>query len=178
MGYWEWQVRSPSPYDHSPYLSSSRRLYTLIGHRGEISNAVFNFSGSLIATASMDHTCKLWDSASGRIITTLRGHKDEVLDISFDTTGQRLATASADGTCSCMSHHMFTCDPPGTARVYDSATHNCLANMCGHKGEISKVIFCPHGNRLLTVSSDKTARLWDTVTGDCVQVRKATPPCM
>ena len=75
----------------------SRRLFTLIGHRAEISNAVFNFSGSVIATGSMDHSCKLWDSGSGRIITTLRGHKDEVLDVSFDMTGQRLATASADG---------------------------------------------------------------------------------
>lgn len=74
-----------------------RRLYTLIGHRGEISNAVFNYSGSLIATASMDHTCKLWDASSGRIVATLRGHEDEVLDVCFDTTGQHLATASADG---------------------------------------------------------------------------------
>lgn len=78
-----------------------------------------------------------------------------------------------------MSHvRVMPFAPSGTARVYDSATHNCLANMSGHKGEISKVIFSPQGNRLLTVSSDKTARLWDAVTGDCVQVRQAhTPAC-
>lgn len=82
-------------------ISFSRRLFTLIGHRAEISNAVFNFSGSVIATGSMDHSCKLWDSETGRIITTLRGHKDEVLDVNFDMTGQRLATASADGEQVC-----------------------------------------------------------------------------
>lgn len=74
-----------------------RRLYTLIGHRGEISNAVFNFNGSMIATASMDQTCKLWETRNGKIVNTLRGHDDEVLDVAFDCTGQHLVTASADG---------------------------------------------------------------------------------
>ena len=48
----------------------------------------------LIATASMDHTCKLWDMVSGKDISTLRGHDDEVLDICFDATGQHLATTT------------------------------------------------------------------------------------
>ena len=52
---------------------TSRRLYTLIGHRAEISNALFNYDGSLIATGSMDQTCKLWDPRSrGKPVTTLR----------------------------------------------------------------------------------------------------------
>ena len=76
-----------------------RRKFTLIGHRSEISNAVFNYDNSLIATASMDQTSKLWDSRTGQVIATLRGHEDEVLDVAFDYTGLNLATASADGMC-------------------------------------------------------------------------------
>lgn len=34
-----------------------------------------------------------------------------------------------------------------------------------------QAIFNPQGTRILTASSDKTARLWDPITGDCVQVR-------
>lgn len=30
--------------------------------------------------------------------------------------------------------------------------------------------FNPKGNRILTASSDKTARLWDAATGHCLQV--------
>ena len=75
-----------------------RRKFTLIGHRAEISNAQFNYDSSLIATASMDQTAKLWDSRTGQIIATLRAHEDEVLDVTFDYTGMKLATASADGT--------------------------------------------------------------------------------
>lgn len=34
-----------------------RLLHTLIGHRGEISSAQFNWDCSLIVTGSMDKTC-------------------------------------------------------------------------------------------------------------------------
>ena len=46
-----------------------------------------------------------------------------MLDVAFDFTGQHLATASADGT----------------ARVYNAITHNCVAKLEGHEGEVSKV---------------------------------------
>ena len=42
-----------------------RRIQTLIGHKAEISSAQFNWDCSLIATGSMDKTCKLWDVGSG-----------------------------------------------------------------------------------------------------------------
>lgn len=49
-------------------------------------------------------------------------------------------------------------------------TGACHAILAGHEGEISKVAFNPQGSRILTASSDKTARLWETETGDCLQV--------
>ena len=63
------------------------------------------------------------DFFAGKCIGTLRGHDDEVLDVAFDFTGQYLLTASADGT----------------ARCYNSVTHNCVSKFEGHEGEISKV---------------------------------------
>lgn len=50
-------------------------------------------------------------------------------------------------------------------------TGACQSILIGHEGEISKVAFNPQGVRILTASSDKTARLWDAETGDCLQVR-------
>ncbi|XP_015759205.1 PREDICTED: dynein assembly factor with WDR repeat domains 1-like [Acropora digitifera] len=131
-----------------------RRVHTLIGHRGEISNAQFNFDSSFIVTGSMDKTCKIWDSRTGQCIGTLSGHDDEVLDVCFDYTGQYIATASADGT----------------GRVYNALTHHCMSKLEGHEGEISKITFSPQGRRCLTASSDKTARLWDPFSGKCMQV--------
>ena len=59
---------------------------------------MFNFDSKLIATASMDQTCRLWDMENGgRPVDTLSGHTDEILDVTFDLSGTKLATASADG---------------------------------------------------------------------------------
>ena len=41
-------------------------------------------------------------------------------------------------------------------QVYDTAT--------------GKYLLIPQGSRILTASSDKTARIWETETGDCLQV--------
>jgi WD40 repeat protein len=36
----------------------------------------------------------------------------------------------------------------------------------------AQVCFNPQGTRILTASSDKTAKLWEVETGDCMQVRR------
>ena len=40
----------------------------------------------------------------------------------------------------------------------------------GHENEISKIQFNPQGNKIITASSDKTCRVWNTDTGQEVQV--------
>ncbi len=46
------------------YISS--KIHTLIGHTAEVSSAQFNWDCSRIVTGSMDKTCKLWDTLSGK----------------------------------------------------------------------------------------------------------------
>ena len=46
-----------------------------------------------------------------------------MLDVTFDYTGQNVATASADGT----------------AKMFGTATQQCIVKMEGHSGEVSKV---------------------------------------
>uniref|UniRef100_A0A673H5C0 Dynein assembly factor with WD repeat domains 1 n=1 Tax=Sinocyclocheilus rhinocerous TaxID=307959 RepID=A0A673H5C0_9TELE len=130
------------------------KVHILTGHRGEISCVQFNWDCSLIVTASLDKTCKVWDTDSGQCLATLLGHNDEVLDVCFNSTGQLIATASADGT----------------SRVFSAETFQCLCQLEGHNGEISKVCFNPQGSRVLTASVDKTARVWHVNTGACLQV--------
>lgn len=53
----------------------------------------------------------------------------------------------------------------GTLRLCDISTQKCIYAMDGHVGEVSKVSFSPQGNRILSGSTDKTARVWNVVSG-------------
>lgn len=99
------------------------RVSVLIGHRSELSNCVYNFDCSLIASSSMDKTAKVWETRMNSCLATLRGHDDEVLDLTFDNNGKKLASASSDTT----------------ARVWDvTSDFQQLALMKGHREEVSK----------------------------------------
>lgn len=103
----------------------SRRTSVLLGHQEEISNCLYNFDESLIASCSLDKTAMIWDRRmTDSCLARLTGHEDEVLDLAFDNKGRKLATASSDTT----------------ARVWDLASGDFpqVAKMEAHQEEVSK----------------------------------------
>ena len=56
---------------------------------------------------------------------------------------------------------MVTGSSDKTCRVYNVATFACTGVLEGHEGEISKVIFNPQGDKILSAGFDKVARMWD-----------------
>lgn len=127
---------------------------TLSGHDAELSNCIWNFDCSMIATSSLDSTARIWDIRSAKTMHVINSHRDEVLDVCFDYPGRRLATASSD--C--------------TSRIFDVSTDFSLISiMSGHSDEVSRVRFSPAGNLLLTASGDRTARVWDIESAFCSQ---------
>jgi len=58
-----------------------------------------------------------------------------------------------------------------TARVHDAATGKVLATLAGHEGAVRMSQFSPDGTRIVTVSDDKTARVWDTATASYFNAR-------
>ena len=127
----------------------SRLIRTLTGHTGFVVGVAFSPDGTLLATASLDGTARLWEVASGVPIRTLTGHTHYVHEVAFSPDGTLLATASADGT----------------ARLWELASGNCLRTLTGHMKSVHEVAFCPDGTLLATASADKTARLWGVASG-------------
>jgi WD40 repeat protein/serine/threonine protein kinase len=116
--------------------------------------------GSRIATASGDHTARIWDAATGKPVATFRGHESEcppqpecqIVDIEFSPDGARAATGSSSGTA-----RIFTVETAAEVRV-----------LRGHKGTVFGLDYSPDGRRLATASVDGTARVWDVATGRIV----------
>ncbi|KAH9486362.1 F-box-like/WD repeat-containing protein TBL1Y [Psilocybe cubensis] len=107
-------------------------------------------------------------------IKTLVGHKDEINQIRVNPAGTRLASCSDDGTA-----HIWRVDNIDEAAdsIPGLSASDHGVSLKGHTHSVSTVGWCvdhPAGtNELLATSSfDCTARLWDSVTGECLHVFK------
>lgn len=120
----------------------------LRGHEGSI-NAMC-LSGTMLATASEDGTCRLWNTETRTLHAEMVGHAQYVNCVAIGE--QCVVTGSADKTI----------------RKWDLETGKCLTVFTGHSSVINQVIV--HENLLFSTSFDRTARQWCFMTGECLQV--------
>ncbi|WP_369259566.1 trypsin-like peptidase domain-containing protein [Streptomyces sp. R35] len=134
----------------SPRTAAALPLHRrLAGHTKYVWSVAYSPDGHTLATASADHTVRLWNVTTGKTRTTLTGHTDAVYAVAFSPDGHTLATASADTT----------------VRLWDVATGKTRTTLTGHTDAVYAVAFSPDGHTLATGSDDHTARLWDISTG-------------
>lgn len=141
---WDWLY---SAYSWNLQSSSLKPEYQG-SHTWYLTDIALSPDNQLTATASRDHTVRLWNKESGSELVVLRGHGDGVYGVAFDPGGDHLATASADQT----------------VRIWDLAKwrQNVLV---GHTGQVFGAVFSPDGHRVATTSEDGTIRIWDTTSG-------------
>ena len=71
-------------------------LWTGNGHDLQVNAVAFSPDGQLLASASDDHTVKLWRVSDGALLATLTGHYEEVTSVAFSHDGEMLASGSMD----------------------------------------------------------------------------------
>ncbi len=75
---------------NSDWLPAAPAKYTLVGHRDKINAVSFHPMYSIVASASVDATVKIWDWDSGDLERTLKGHTKAVTDCDYDSIGKAL----------------------------------------------------------------------------------------
>jgi WD40 repeat protein len=132
--------------------------YVLLeGHMGKLNSAAFSPDGELVATASADHTARIWDAKTGEPVAVLTGHEGEVRNATFSPDGQYVVTCSEEVTAN---------QPPDTtARIWNSRTGRLVTPLVGHTDSIAIAIFSPDGTRIATEAHDGTGEIWDVKSG-------------
>jgi WD40 repeat protein/transcriptional regulator with XRE-family HTH domain len=129
--------------------------------RGELYSIAFSPDGKQLATAGEAGLVTLWDAITGEALRTFTetGEPAAIYALSFSSDGTRLVSASADGS----------------VRVWDLATGQISLTILIQLTpppdtftifNIHDVAFSSDGTRLATVGPDKTAKVWDSVTGE------------
>jgi WD40 repeat protein len=64
---------------------------------GTINALAFSPKGELFASASADHSVKVWDSKTWKPLCSLVGHAAPVLAVAFSPDGKKIASMDAEG---------------------------------------------------------------------------------
>lgn len=139
--------------------NSSGCTLRLIGkhHDRGIRDVAWSPDNSMIASASSDHTVRVWDPKSGKECSVLEGHLDAVNSVTW-TTGGSIFSGSDDGT----------------VRQWDVAHGREKAVIEAHGGMVNCVRVSRSGHLLFTKAEDSQVRIWNTETLDLIAALQET----
>ncbi|MBZ5525403.1 MAG: WD40 repeat domain-containing protein [Acidobacteriia bacterium] len=115
---------------------TGRELLALAGHTSSVASVAVSPNGKMAATASWDHTVKIW---------SLGGHRDAITEVAFSGDGRYVATSSRDKT----------------VKLWDAATLEEIQTLPEYQKEVSMVTFNQDGTLLAAASDEKTIGIWN-----------------
>ena len=112
------------------------------GHTEGINSVAFSPDGKTLASASSDHTAKLWDVVRGQEHVTLAVNTGRLFMVAFSPDGRLLAAGGDDNII----------------RVWDATSRVLRKSLVGHEGRVTDLAFSPDGRQLVSGSWDKTVK--------------------
>jgi translation initiation factor 3 subunit I len=153
--------------DHHPtlwYGDDGERVGTYVGHNGAVWTCDVTDDSKTFITGSADTTCKLWDVETGECYFTFE-FDQPVRAVALNIGGTQLA---------------ITTDPfmgvPSAIHVVEVAKNRAeqradvLKRIEGPQGRITRVMWGPLNQTIITGGEDGMIRSWDVDTGEVVHM--------
>ncbi|HKF36430.1 MAG TPA: WD40 repeat domain-containing serine/threonine-protein kinase [Ktedonobacteraceae bacterium] len=141
--------------------ATGQQVLTYRGHANAVSALAWSPDSKRITSASEDKTVQVWDVPSGVLAFAYRSHTGKVLAVAWSPDGKRIASGGEDKSVQVWPpfkdkssfFSAFLVTPRGQF-IYK-----------GHSGRINGLAWSPTGQRIASVSSDKSTQVWDSTSG-------------
>ncbi|MFE5483505.1 WD40 repeat domain-containing protein [Streptomyces sp. NPDC056527] len=180
-------LTSSSDYTARLWTVPDLRLVAVLAEQqDDVEMSVFHPSKQLIATASRDHRVRVYDFA-GRLVTTFAGHTADVISVEWTRDADEVISSSDDGTIKRWSLEtggmVANLDMGGveTDTIAISSGGTIFAgndegrivvvgptgqtDVPAHEAGIKRLVLDDSRHLLVSLSYDRTMRLWDVSSG-------------
>lgn len=120
------------------------------GHTAPVISASVHAGGTLVATASVDHTVKVWAMSGGYCTHNFQGHKGVVNLVRFNPSSRSRLLFSADDQCE--------------IRVWNLDKPTETVALVNHMSLVTGFAFNISSNILYSAGHDKVLNVWDLET--------------
>ncbi len=163
---------------------------TLKGHAGGIACLDYSSDGLQLASGCYSGKLLLWDTQQGALQYTLEIDVYSGGWLSYSPDGLQLASSGKDKTINIWDPHKgqlsYTLEGrylkyrhdnlqwalvgDDSISLWDVQQKKLAQILKGHTSEIRDIAYSRNGSQLVSSSSDQTIRIWDTQSGNCLQI--------
>lgn len=176
-------------------LDKGKCEFVYYGHKRRVWSVKVDSQGKFIASGGEDQTARIWDIQTGECIRILKGHIHWVWPVAISRDSKFIATGSEDqfkiwdiasGTClktintnigkwirsldfsSDGSRLAAASDTPPEITIWSIPEFSNIMRLTQHSGKVTSVKFFDDDKYIVSGSEDKTVKVWNSITGDCL----------
>ena len=125
--------------------------HSVRAHEKDVNSIAVAPNDSVVASASMDKTIRVWRSLDLFPVATLRGHKRGVWCVQFSPVDKELVSCSGDRTI----------------KTWSLLDYSCTRSFEGHTASVLSIGYVCDGQQVLSTATDGLVKLWTLRTGEC-----------